>query len=112
MSSRYAWIIDTDHLAEPDADGKLPDPGSLCYNAATVSGPSDAPAALLAELAAGKGIKFRIRDDDKILYYTGRFVPAELSDSEEGFGPLDDFGTPNAGAVTIEYKRGRSWVVL
>lgn len=110
--STYAWIIDTDHLAEPDADGKLPEPGSLCDNAATVSGPSGAPGNLLASLAAGGGITFRIRDDDGELYYTGRFVPVELSDGEEGFGPLDDFGIPNAGATEIEYKRGRSWIGL
>lgn len=110
--STYAWIIDTDHLAEPDADGNLPEPGSISDNAATVAGPHDAPDALLAELAAGKGITFRIRDDDGELYYTGRFVPAGLSDSAEGFGPLDGFGTPNAGATEIEYKRGRSWAAL
>lgn len=105
--STYAWIIDTDHLAEEGAE-----PGSFCDNAATVAGPYDAPATLLAELEAGEGIPFRMRDSDGELYYTGRLVPASMADSEEGFGPLDDFGTPNAGATTIEYKRGSSWTEL
>jgi hypothetical protein len=46
------------------------------------------------------------------LYYTGRFAPAGLSDAEEGFGPLDDFGKPNAGAVTIKYNRADGWETL
>jgi len=28
----------------------------------------------------------------------------------EWFGPLDDFGHPNAGAVTIEYQENGEWV--
>ncbi len=42
--------------------------------------------------------KFRLRDDDGIIYYYG-FC------SEDGdFSPLDDFGMPNAGATEIQYK--------
>ena len=105
--SSYAWVIDVDHLAE---DGE--EPGTLAGNAATITGPSDAPEKLLARLKDGDGIQFRLYDDDEILYYSGRFVPADLSDGEEGFGPLDDFGKPNAGAVTIEYKHGAVWSAL
>ena len=84
-AATYAWVIDKDHLAEPGAE-----PGSFADNAATVSGPGNAPAELLAKLKDGDGIEFRLYDDDGELYYTGRFVPADLSDGEEGFGPLDD----------------------
>lgn len=104
---KYAWIIDTDHLADPGAE-----PGIIATNAATVTGPGDAPDRLLAALNDGDGIQFKIYDDDDELYYTGRFVPADLSDGEEGFGPLDDFGMPNAGATTIRYRRAHGWETL
>ena len=105
--STYAWIIDTDHLAEPGAE-----PGTLDGNAATVTGPGDAPDRLLAKLQDGDGIEFRLYDDDGELNYTGRLVPADLSDSDEGFGPLDDFGKPNAGCTYIQYKRAGEWETL
>ena len=103
----YAWVIDVDHLA-----GEGAEPGIIATNAATVTGPRDAPGELLAALKDGSGIQFRMFDDDGELYYTGRFVPADLSDGEEGFGPLDDFGMPNAGAVTVKYKREAGWEAL
>jgi hypothetical protein len=37
---------------------------------------------------------------------------ARLSDGEEGFGPLDDMGSGNAGCTWIKYKRGAAWVTL
>lgn len=100
----YAWIIDRDHLDDPDAN----DEGT--------AGPSGIDPALLARLDAGEGLTFRMRDDDGILYYTGRIVgvgddPASLG--EEAFAPLEDFGHPNAGAVTIEYRQASGrWEVL
>lgn len=45
--------------------------------------------------------RFRMRDDDGELYYSGVC-------SKEDFAPLDDFGLPNAGAVTIEYLNPRT----
>lgn len=115
---RYAWIIDKDHGAEPGAA-----PGTYAGNAATVAGPHDAPANLLARLAAGEGTKFRLYDDDGELYYSGRLVLADPSQErlsrngyadlpEEAFGPLWDFGTPNAGAVEIKFNIGRKWLSL
>ena len=63
--------------------------------------------------AAGSGEddQFRMYDDD-ILYCSGRLVSAGGWDGEEEFGPLDDFGMPNAGAVTIKYKVGAVWKTL
>ena len=84
----------------------------LADNAATITGLSSAPDELLAKLKDGDGMEFRMGDDDGELYYSGRFVPADLSDGDEGFGPLDDFGRPNAGAVTIKYKAGAVWMTL
>jgi hypothetical protein len=37
---------------------------------------------------------------------------ARLSNGEEGFGPLDDMGSGNAGCTWIKYKRGAAWVTL
>ena len=42
--------------------------------------------------------KFRMLDDDGMLYYEG------CSDDDSSFDPLDDFGTPNAGCTEIQYK--------
>jgi hypothetical protein len=63
--------------------------------------------------AAGSGEddQFRMYDDD-VLYYSGRLVSKDGWDGEEGFGPLDNFGRPNAGAVTIKYKAGAVWMTL
>jgi hypothetical protein len=107
----YAWVITRDHLAENDAgfDSEV-----------GVSGPGrpPAPPELEARIAlmrdsgiAIPGVhEFRMYDDDGELYYTGLF--AGDADSEDGFGPLDDFGRPNAGATEIKYRKGSSWVGL
>ncbi|MEP7128046.1 MAG: hypothetical protein ABI729_04220 [Chitinophagales bacterium] len=98
-----AWIIDTDHLAEP---GDRDDAGRI--------GPDDAPADLVRRLRlkSQPGQTFRLYDDDGELYYTGRVlfeprdgepVTIETADEEDAFGPLWDFGTPNAGAVDLRY---------
>lgn len=99
----YAWIIDTDHLAEPDGE-----PGDWCANAATVAGPRDAPQELLDRLIAGEGRAWRIYDDDGEHYYSGRIVFTEpLAPLDDvAFGPLTDFGAPNAGATEIRYQTG------
>jgi hypothetical protein len=104
----YAWIIDKDHLF-PLFDG---DDSS----AVGVTGPSNAPDALLARLALKTpGHVFRIYDDDGQLYYTGRALFREQGEmvrpenSEYALGPLDDFGTPNAGATEIRYFIDGHW---
>jgi hypothetical protein len=117
-AGRYAWVIDTDHLAV-----QWPD---MTDDAGT-TGPSDAPSALLARLADGDGRRFRTYDDDGELYYSGRFLAADdpnpvvpgrerpVDDAlgEDAFGPLDDFAKPNAGAVRIDYLTTRgSWDTL
>ena len=81
----YAWTIDTDHL---DDDKN------------TVRGPRGATIELLETLAKGEGESFRIYDDDNVLYYAGRILG-----DYDGFEPLDDFGTPNAGATEIRYRK-------
>ena len=99
--SDYAWIITEDHISDPSDV-----PGMGARTRIGLEGPSDAPEELLVRLRRGEGYKFRMRDDDRNLYYAGRFLDINVADEaggENAFGPLDDFGTPDAGAVTIEY---------
>lgn len=48
-----------------------------------------------------KGHPFKMYDDDGILYYSGYLIGDKTCD--DGFIPLDCYGTPNAGAVSIHY---------
>ena len=101
----YAWIIDSDHIAEEGAP-----PGNN-LNAVGLTGPRAAPDVLLKTLTAGNGIAFRMKDDDGELYYEGRIA---CPDNYDLFGPLDDFGMPNAGCTAIEYQNRTSgaWEAL
>lgn len=111
--SHYAWIIDKDYLAEPNAE-----PGSLAYNAATVTGPSDAPEELidLLKRSEKRGKPFRMYDDDGELYYRGRVIAQDGHELDERteFGPLDDFGRGNAGCTDIRYwdNSSKKWKSL
>jgi hypothetical protein len=103
----YAWRITRDILAEGDGDGFESEVG--------VTGPRNAPPELLTELDKGHGRAFRIYDDDGEHYYTGRIVFSddEAGLGDEAFGPLWDFGAPNAGATEIRYcEAGGRWVTL
>ena len=100
--SNYAWIIDRDYA--PDGS-----PGTY-LNATGLTGPRNASQTALAALADGLGVRFRMLDDDGGLTYAGRFVGDH--ESEDGFGPLDDFGTPNAGCTSIEYWLNGQWEQL
>lgn len=44
--------------------------------------------------------RFRMKDDDGEIYYYG-YIWGDY----DGFEPLDDFGMPNAGCTTIEYRQ-------
>ncbi len=92
----YAWLITEDHVAEPGAK-----PGTN-MNAVGMTGPRAAPTELLAQLAVGEGRPFRMFDDDDGLTYVGRIIADP--GSQDDFGPLDDYGTPNAGCTYIEYQ--------
>jgi hypothetical protein len=99
MTINHAWIIDKDHIDDGDSKG--------------ITGPRSAPEALVQELRTNPdtGHKFRLYDDDDELYYEGRFLGDPYS--EEAFAPLDDYGTPNAGATRIDYLADNGkWVTL
>ncbi len=84
----YAWIITQDHL----------DPGKI-DNAAGTMGPSGVTMAGKTLLKDRSKEKFEMFDDDSNLYYTGYIVG-----DYDGFEPLDDFGTPNAGCTAIKIE--------
>jgi hypothetical protein len=46
-------------------------------------------------------------DGDGEIYYKGLIVG-----DFTGFEPMDDFGTPNAGCVSIEYWEDEEWSTL
>jgi len=87
--SNYRWIILVDHLAEPGSKAGTND------NAVGLMGPHN------CNLDIRTIHPFRMRDDDRVLYYEG------LS-SRVGFEPLDDFGMPNAGCTIIEFEMERT----
>lgn len=114
--SRYAWVIthvNTSELGEDMADEL------------GTAGPGDATAEMV-ERTRSEGVTFRMKDDDGIWYYRGKlwfpgiesptlseyseperryYICAGMGgDEEQEFGPLNDFGMPNAGAVTIEFR--------
>lgn len=92
----YAWIITQDHLADTSA------------NEAGIIGPRNAADRLIERLKNGEGDTFKMYDDDGILYYTGRALTLDGTwDEDACYGPLGDFGMPNAGAVLIEWPGHR-----
>ncbi len=94
------WTITRDHIADPDAQ-----PGTNA-NAVGIVGPRTAKRTHEQIKADPSGKKFLMRDDDGELYYEGVLVGGD------GFEPLDDFGGPNAGATSIEYREGNKWKQL
>lgn len=88
----YKWVITEDHVSGGDDVG--------------VIGPHDAPDGL--DPLTQRGQRFRMKDDDGVLYYEGSIVG-----DYSGFEPLWDFGQPNAGCTSIELQEGgNKWVVL
>lgn len=53
--------------------------------------------------------RFRMYDDDDILYYEGL---SDNCETEKAFDPLDNFGKPNVGCTSIFYLRGEKWEEL
>lgn len=91
-----AWIITVDHISE----GK--------YSAVGRIGPQSATLDEKAIRAHPDRQRFKMYDDDRELYYEGLLIGGD------GFEPLDDFGTPNAGCSYITYKDTDSgeWRIL
>lgn len=109
---KYAWIINKDHTADETSG-----PEGTNMNAVGVMGPSDAPELMCQALEGNHELlegwtafPFKMYDDDGELYYEGHYI---CDDGEPDFGPLDDFGAPNAGATEIRYKNAAGkWETL
>ena len=109
MTSVYGWLITHDSIAEEDETA----PSNS--NAKGMTGPrnigQDHAETLRSVASAGYSKyqgesvrKFKIYDDDGELYYTGLYIGPDDGDlGDDAFGPLDDFGMPNAGATEIRY---------
>ena len=101
----YGWIISHDHVA----------PNPTESDAGTV-GPSNIDPEIEKRLQArifnrdgdvlnGTMTKFKMLDADGNLYYVG-YIDGEYDLTE----PLDDFGTPNAGAIYLKaLEKDGSW---
>jgi hypothetical protein len=84
----YLWVITRDALAEEHLEDR---------NETGTTGPHNLGINTMVQRPV-KGEHFRMYDDDGILYYEGIIMG-----KYDGFEPLRDFGTPNAGAVRIDY---------
>jgi hypothetical protein len=107
-----AWIITKDKIADERDKVAHPHGGCNAY-AKGLIGPGIASEKDKERLRAGEGLAFRMLDDDGIVYYYGRILEeSECTEEYESgmFGqdsqlaPLDNFGSPNAGCIQIEYK--------
>ena len=98
-TTEHGWIIDQDYIDEGGAVG--------------IHGPSSISPKIVERLRAGEGEKFRLRDDDKILYFEGRLIDP-VGSEETAFSPLNDFGMPSYGCTIQEYfdEKESSWKIL
>jgi hypothetical protein len=102
MSAPYAWQVTYDHLDHVRDDTHGPrdvdDDLLIRLRAFIALGQKNAP----PPVNDGDPEWFKIYDDDGELYYTGARIGLQ-GPTEYGFEPLDDYGTPNAGATEIHY---------
>lgn len=93
----YGWIIDIDRVS---CDGPELDVLSRVGTIGPLNIRPVIHARLLARDIAPDVKRWRCLDDDGEVYYEGRYIGSGEAD---GFGPLEDFARPDAGATTIEY---------
>ena len=82
---RNQWTITEDHIEDGRSVG--------------TRGPRSVT--LSTEEIIEQGFPFKLYDDDGNLYYEGY---STTKDDESAFGPLWNFGMPNAGCSYIQYK--------
>lgn len=95
----HAWTITVDNVAGPS------EPNGAADSAVGLVGPRSTKLSAEQIIAHPEAKQFRMFDDDNILYYEGYLIGDE-------FGPLDDFGEPNAGCTSIAVLEGSSWVIV
>lgn len=90
--SSYGWIITVDKVDDGKKIGTC-GPGNL----------SDGMEKLL-KVSGDHRVRFQMFDDDGEEYYAGYLIIDEsMSDGEEPYGPLGDYGMPYAGCAYITY---------
>lgn len=127
----YAWVIDVDHLADTDTN----------YHATTGPRNAPQPLLDSLTAGKGQAFRM-YDDDNELYYsgrvmFACTCDPRYLSQDtwpaedpaghgatgqdcpvhggalpDEAFGPLDDFGTPNAGCTSIRYRTDNRWEQL
>ena len=102
----YGWIITKDLLWDENPEWNKEH--DMKNNKGTI-GPSGTILDKGTIVTMGK--KFRMKDDDGEIYYEGMIFETDMSETT-GFEPLDEFGMPNAGCVSIEYLENGRWVRL
>lgn len=101
MACDYGWIITEDHISKECGD----------KSEVGISGPRNISKAVLARLKKGEGVKFKLYDDDGILYYEGLQIEGDEGD-EGTFAPLDNFGMPNSGCTELKQFLNGEWVSI
>ena len=106
QTSAYSWIITGDRVNSIDDGTRV---GTIGPAGSSCESPED-----FAFAPEGWTIRrFRMFDADGILYYEGRLLITDEEDNGELlFRPMDDFGEPDAGCVTIKYEEDGRWVTL
>ena len=98
MKGTGCWTVTEDHTGETGVGI------NLAGGAGAVVGPRGCTMTSSEIIQHDLAREFQMWDDDGNLMYSGWCIEAEGGMGEEGFAPLDDFGTPNAGATEIRYK--------
>lgn len=96
MSSTYAWVITEDN-GEVDTIVGIRGPSSCHLTKDEIVNHPEAK-------------KFRLVDDDDIVYCHGYFV--DLVGKASGFEPKDNFGEPELGCTKIQYYEDGVWKSL
>lgn len=105
-----AWIITKDYLYEEEVKECL-ELGEAVWSKSSVGVQSKLWKAWNEAHPTAPRYAFKMYDDDGMLYYAGLCTSC---DDNKAFDPLNDYGTPNAGAVRIDYfdKKTKKWEVL
>ena len=103
----YGWIITEDYVSDGPKDYRYQNPRPSDVG---LTGPRNISPEIAKRLKNRKPeytqqIKFKMLDADGNLYYVG-WIDGEYDLTE----PLDDFGTPNAGAIYLKVlEKDGSW---
>lgn len=86
--TKECWLVTHDHLEECDVNIMGPFNADVDY--------------IAAQTKAGKTVPFRMYDDDDVLYHSGGMTEECFLNRPEA--PLEDFGTPDSGAVRLDVR--------